>query len=226
MSEHNSKKPKYIAIEGNIGAGKTSLCNLLAKDWGCHLVLEQFTDNPFLPLFYDNPERYAFQVELFFMTERYKQLQEQFANQNLFNQQTVADYFFLKTLLFAKKNLLNEEYRLFHQLFQTLNTHAPTPDLLVYLHRPVAALQKNIQKRGRLMENQIEDSYLDKVQAAYFEYFKMDSDFPVLVINLEDKDFVGQPTIYQEVKLLIEQAPTEKKVHYSANSLFANKEYM
>lgn len=216
MIEYKSKIPKYIAIEGNIGAGKTSLCQLLAKDWGCHLVLEQFTDNPFLPLFYENPERYAFQVELFFMTERYKQLQEQFANQNLFTQQTIADYFFLKTLLFAKKNLFDVEYRLFHQLFQTLNTHAPTPDLLVYLHRPIPALQKNIKKRGRQMETQIENSYLEKVQAAYFEYFKMAPEFPVLVIDLEDKDFVSQPAIYQELKQLIERAPLEKKVHYSS----------
>jgi len=219
------KVPKYIAIEGNIGAGKTSLCRLLAKDWGCHLVLEQFTDNPFLPLFYKNPERYAFQVELFFMTERYKQMQEQFTTQNIFHQQTIADYFFLKTLLFAKNNLFDEEYRLFHQLFQTLNNHAPTPDLLVYLHRPVPALQANIKKRGRSMENHIENEYLGKVQVAYFDYFKNAKEFPILVLNLEDKDFVNDPAIYQQVKRLIEKAPIEKKVHYCPTDLLVHTDY-
>lgn len=220
-----SKIPKYIAIEGNIGAGKTSLSHLLATDWDCRLVLEQFTDNPFLPLFYKNPERYAFQVELFFMTERYKQLQEQFANQNLFNQQIIGDYFFLKTLLFAKKNLFAEEYRLFHQLFQTLNSHAPTPDILVYLHRPVSALQKNILKRGRSMENTIEDSYLEKLQSAYFDYFKTAAEFPILVLNLSDIDFINNPVVYNRIKQLILETPTEKKVHYSPTNLFANIEY-
>ena len=217
--------PTYIAIEGNIGAGKTSLCHLLAKDWHCHLVLEQFTDNPFLPLFYNNPARYAFQVELFFMTERYKQLQEQFANQQLFNQKSIADYFFLKTLLFAKKNLEGAEYRLFHQLFQTLNHHAPTPDLLVYLHRPITALQENIQKRGRSMEHHIEDKYLEKVQAAYFDFFKSPCDFPILVVDLQDKDFVDNSQNYLLLKQLILHAPKEKKVHYHSTDLFATTEY-
>ncbi len=220
------KVPKYIAIEGNIGVGKTSLCRLLAKDWKCHLVLEQFTDNPFLPLFYKYPERYAFQVELFFMTERYKQMQAQFMTQNIFHQQTIADYFFLKTLLFAKNNLFDEEYRLFHQLFLTLNNHAPSPDLLVYLHRPIPALKTNIRKRGRAMENQIENEYLEKVQAAYFEYFKNATDFPILILDLEDKDFVNNLSIYEQVKQLIEQAPTEKKVHYYAANLLVQKDYM
>ena len=116
---------QFIAIEGNIGTGKTTLSNLLAEEYGCRLILEQFTDNPFLPLFYDNPERYAFPVELFFMTERHKQLQEELAQTNLFQESIIADYFFIKTLLFAKNNLKEEEYRLFQRLFQVLNSTFP-----------------------------------------------------------------------------------------------------
>jgi len=209
---HN--KHKYIAIEGNIGAGKTTLSQMLAKDWDCRLVLEQFTDNPFLPLFYENPERYAFQVELFFMTERYKQLQAQFTNQDLFQQNTIADYFFLKTLLFAKKNLLNEEYRLFQSLFHTLNARFPKPDLLVYLHRPISALQTYIQQRGRPMEQQIEVAYLEKVQAAYFEYFKTPPICPILVLDIKEVNFVLNQNAYQQINQLIENAPIEYKVHY------------
>jgi len=207
-------KHKYIAIEGNIGAGKTTLSQMLASDWDYRLVLEQFTDNPFLPLFYENPERYAFQVELFFMTERYKQLQAQFANQDIFQQNTIADYFFLKTLLFAKKNLFKEEYRLFQSLFQTLNARFPKPDLLVYLHRPISALQDFIQQRGRSMEQQIETAYLEKVQAAYFEYFKTPPDCPILVLDIQAISFVEQENTYQQIKEILENAPKEHKVHY------------
>ncbi len=209
-----SKKYNYIAIEGNIGAGKTTLCEMLAKDWSYDLVLEQFTDNPFLPLFYENPERYAFQVELFFMTERYKQLQDHFANRNLFQQHTIADYFFLKTLLFAKKNLLNEENRLFTNLFKTLNKGLPTPDLLVYLHRPVSELQQYIHQRGRTMEQEIANSYLEKVQSAYFDFIKSDPDLPILVLDIEGINFVENKTIYQKIKKLLENPPELNKVNY------------
>ena len=207
-------KHKYIAIEGNIGAGKTTLSRMLAKDWDYRLVLEQFTDNPFLPLFYKNPERYAFQVELFFMTERYKQLQAQFANQDIFQQNTIADYFFLKTRLFAKKNLLDKEYRLFQSLFQMLHAPFPKPDLLVYLHRPITALQAFIQQRGRPMEQQIALAYLEKVQAAYFDFFKSPPDCPILVLDIQAIDFVEQESLYQQIRQMIENAPTVHKVHY------------
>lgn len=204
---------QYIAIEGNIGAGKTTLSELLAKDYNYRLILEQFTDNPFLPLFYENPERYAFQVELFFMTERYKQLQEFYASQDLFQQNTIADYFFLKTLLFANSNLLEEENRLFKQLFHTLNARFPNPDILIYLHRPVEELQLYIDQRGRSMENAIESAYLEKVQNAYFSFFKTQPDFPVLVLDLEDVDFVKTPCAYDKIAGLL-QKNYEAKVHF------------
>ena len=186
---------------------------MLAHHLDYRLILEQFTDNPFLPLFYDNPERYAFQVELFFMTERYKQLIEYYASQNLFQQNTIADYFFLKTLLFANSNLLADEKRLFHQLFHTLNARFPDPDLLVYLHRPIPELKSFIHKRGRTMENTIKEDYLEKVQSAYFSFFKTQPDFPVLVLDLEGIDFVQQDEVYQQIIQLLAQ-PFEKKVHF------------
>ncbi len=204
---------QYIAIEGNIGAGKTTLSQLLAKDFNYRLILEQFTDNPFLPLFYKNPDRYAFQVELFFMTERYKQLQEFYASQDLFQQQTIADYFFLKTLLFANNNLLEEENRLFQQLFHTLNARFPNPDLLIYLHRPVEELLEYIAQRGRKMETPIGKEYLEKVQHAYFDFFKNAPNFPILVLNMEGVNFLENPEKYQRIIALVRK-DYKKKVHF------------
>ena len=140
------KKYNFIAVEGNIGAGKTSFCNRIADDFNCQIILESFEDNPFLPQFYQNPERYAFPVELFFMTERHKQLQAGLLEPELFKDGTIADYFFLKTLLFAKNNLSDEEHRLFSRVFKVLNASFPKPDLLVYLHRSVENLLVNIDR--------------------------------------------------------------------------------
>jgi deoxyguanosine kinase len=179
----------FIAIEGNIGAGKTTLCHQLAEKFGCSLVLEQFTDNPFLPPFYEQPERYAFPVELFFMTERHKQLLEHFSQPDLFRSFTVADYFFVKTLLFAKNNLSEEEFRLFQRLFGVLNATFPKPDLLLYLHRPVEVLLKQIKKRGRNIEQNISPVYLAEIQEAYLDYLKTETETPVLILELGDADF-------------------------------------
>ena len=171
----------FIAIEGNIGAGKTTLCKMLEDDFDCRLILEQFTDNPFLPEFYKNPDRYAFPVELFFMTERHKQLQESLSQRELFPKLVVSDYFFIKTLLFAKNNLNNEEYRLFQRLFHTLNASFSKPDLLVFLHRTVPDLLSNIQKRGRDIEKNIRPDYLKSLQEAYFNFFKLEKDLPIQI---------------------------------------------
>lgn len=204
---------QFIAIEGNIGAGKTTLSRMLADDLGCRLILEQFSDNPFLPFFYENPERYAFTVELFFMTERHKQLQEELAQSSLFQQHTIADYFFLKTLLFAKNNLPDEEYRLFQRLFYILNANFPKPDLLVYLHRSVDHLISNIKKRGRDFEQDISPDYLHQIQQAYFDFFKTESAFPVLVVELEEADFVANPAYYQQLQSLLYQS-YDSGIHY------------
>ena len=138
----------YISIEGNIGAGKTTLATLLSEQFNCKLILEQFTDNPFLPYFYNDPERYAFPLELFFMTERYKQMQLMLPQQELFRDLTLSDYFFTKTLLFARNNLKDEEFRMFQKMFHTLSASFPKPEMILYLHRNLNSLMDNIQKRG------------------------------------------------------------------------------
>ena len=149
----------YVVIEGNIGVGKTTFCRKLQEKYDARLILEQFSDNPFLPYFYENPERHAFSVELFFMTERHRQLQEELIQGNLFNQQIISDYIFIKTLLFAKNNLNEEEYRLFNRLFHVLNAHFKRPDLVVYLHRPISSLMTQIKKRGRTYEMEMSTMY-------------------------------------------------------------------
>jgi deoxyadenosine/deoxycytidine kinase len=182
----------YLVIEGNIGAGKTTLCRMLADRYQRRLVLEAFADNPFLPYFYENPERYAFPVELFFMTERHKQLQQDISQTQLFSEGIVADYFFGKTLLFAGTNLADEEFRLFQRLYRILNGNVPRPDLLVYLHRPVEALLTNIRKRGRDYEQDITPDYLTKIQNAYLDYFRSALGFPILILELGASDFLTE----------------------------------
>ena len=196
----------FIAIEGNIGAGKTTFCELLSRDFDCKLILEQFTDNPFLPLFYDQPERYAFPVELFFMTERHKQLQAAFSSgADLFTPLSIADYFFLKTLLFAKNNLIDEEFRLFQRLFEVLNTTFPKPDIIVYLHRSVEDVMRNIKKRGRNFETDISAEYLTGIQNVYFEYFRTETDLPILIIDVEGIDYLTDQTAYQKLVAFLNQ---------------------
>jgi len=204
MSEQE-KLPSYLAIEGNIGAGKTTLAQKLADDFGARLILEQFTDNPFLPLFYEHPERYGFSVELFFMTERHKQLQQDLAQQDLFQENLVADYFFIKTLLFAKNNLTGEEYRLFQRLFTILNGSFPKPDVLLYLHRPVHQLLRQIEHRGRSIESDITAEYLSGIQRSYFEYFRTERTFPVLILDLKDADFFSHQATYKAIIRLLQQ---------------------
>ena len=204
---------KHIAIEGNIGTGKTTLCNMIQKDFNCRLILEQFADNPFLPFFYKNQERYAFPVELFFMTERHKQLQEQLAQTNLFQQLILTDYFFIKTLLFAKNNLNSEEYRLFQRLFNILNTSFPKPELIVFLHRSVDKLLELIKKRGRSYEQEIAPSYLLEIQNTYFEYFRTEQSIPILIIDVEKLNFQNNEKHY---KLILDamQSKYQPGIHH------------
>lgn len=193
---------KYISIEGNIGAGKTSFCRMLAEEYSCKLILEQFNDNPFLPLFYKEPERYAFTLELFFMTERFKQMQSA-QSPDLFQQILISDYFFTKTLLFAKKNLIEEEYKLFQQLYNVLTKSLPQPELLVYFHRNTDILKQNIIKRNRSYEQNITEEYLLNIQHSYFEYFRGILSFPILIIDLNTIDFVENRKQYEELKKLL-----------------------
>ena len=193
----------FISIEGNIGSGKTTFCKKLAAEYNCQLILEEFDDNPFLPLFYKDQERWAFTVELFFMTERYKQLQEKLVSRDMFVDFTLTDYAFIKTLLFARQNLVETEFKMFQQLFTTLNQSFPQPDLLVYFHRSVNHLQANIRRRGRPYEKDITDEYLTKVQNSYFDYFRNILSFPILIIDLNTIDFEENDRNYQEVKMLL-----------------------
>ena len=203
----------YIVIEGNIGVGKTTFCRKLQEKYDARLILEQFSENPFLPFFYENPERHAFSVELFFMTERHRQLQEELIQGDLFNQQIISDYIFIKTLLFAKNNLNEEEYRLFNRLFHVLNAHFKKPDLVVYLHRPVPNLLHQIKKRGRSFEMEINATYLENIQTAYFDFFKMDPEYPILVVGIDDLDFEKDNNAFELLnKLLLQNY--EPKVHY------------
>jgi deoxyadenosine/deoxycytidine kinase len=204
----------FLVVEGNIGAGKTSLSRRLAADFDAKLILEEFSDNPFLPLFYQNPERYAFPVELFFMTERHKQLQELLIERDLFKNYSISDYIFFKTILFAGQNLQGDEFRLFQRLFHTLNASFPKPDLLLYLHRPVEELLVQIKRRNRSYELGIKADYLQKIQSAYFQFFQTHADqFPIVILDLEGRDFVHQPKDYQWIQdLLQEQYPVG--LHY------------
>ncbi|MFN2394049.1 MAG: deoxynucleoside kinase [Bacteroidales bacterium] len=187
----------YIAIEGNIGAGKTSLATQIAGDFNGRLILEQFDDNPFLAKFYDNPERYAFPLELSFLAERYQQLRTELANQELFHDFTISDYFLNKSVIFARKTLTEDEYQLFFKLFNIMNANLPRPELLVHLYVNTKRLQSNIQMRGRSYEQKIQDEYLEKIQSSYFEYLKQQSKLRILVLDINALDFVKNSSDFQ-----------------------------
>tara|TARA_Y100000385_G_C13103968_1_gene646260 strand:+ start:4638 stop:5288 length:651 start_codon:yes stop_codon:yes gene_type:complete len=193
----------FICIEGNIGAGKTSFCHLLQKEYSCSLVLEEFDQNPFLPYFYQDKDRYAFPVELFFLTERYKQLENTLLKPDLFASFTAADYFFTKSLLFAQNNLVPSEFRLFQKMFKALEPSFPNPEILVYFHRDVDILTDHIQKRGRDYEKFIKREYLLEIQNTYFDYFRNIVSFPVLIIDLNKIDFLDDQRNYEAVKHII-----------------------
>jgi len=180
----------FITIEGNIGAGKTTLSHLLARHFNARLVLEGFADNPFLPKFYENPKLYAFPLELFFMAERYKQLKDLIQQKDLFQNITISDYLFTKCLLFAKVNLPEDEFRLYQRLFEIIHQQLLQPDLLIYLHTPVSHLQKNIKKRNRPYEQNIPDEYLFNLQQTYTHYIK-DHNIKTLFIDASNADFIG-----------------------------------
>jgi len=188
---------RYITIEGNIGAGKTSLAKMLAKDFNGKLILEQFADNPFLPHFYKNPKQYAFPLELFFLAERYQQLAEAAASPDLFHSLLVTDYLFAKSYLFASINLEEEEMKLFKRLGMIMQSSLPEPELLVYLHSPVKRLMENISNRGRSYEKDISAAYLQRIQNSYFDFFKTQPQLRIAVIDVSKIDFVNQQKDYE-----------------------------
>lgn len=179
----------FITIEGNIGAGKTTLATQLSEHYKARLILEEFADNPFLPKFYANPQQYAFPLELFFMAERYKQLQELLAQKNMFQQILISDYLFTKSLLFAKVTLSEDEYKLYQRLFDIIQQQLIQPQILIYLHAPVKKLQENIKKRQRSYEQNIPDEYLQNIQETYLQYIRQQN-LPVLFIDASNADFI------------------------------------
>ncbi|HEY4291095.1 MAG TPA: deoxynucleoside kinase [Puia sp.] len=183
-------KYHFITIEGNIGAGKTTLAHMLARHFNARLILEQFADNPFLPKFYENPAQYAFPLELFFMAERYKQLKELVHTADLFQSVTISDYLFTKCLLFARVNLPDQEFLLYQKLFDIIHAQMIQPDILIYLHAPVDKLQSNIRKRNRSYEQSISDEYLYDIQETYTHYIRQHN-IRTLFVDVSNADFLG-----------------------------------
>ena len=193
----------YISIEGNIGAGKTTLATRMSQQFSTRLILEQFEDNSFLPKFYEDPSRYAFPLELSFLADRFQQLKTQLAAQDLFHPVTIADYFILKSLIFAKKTLNGEEFTLYSRLFSIIENALPKPDLLVYLYLDISRLQSNIRMRGRVYEQKIEDDYLQKIQEGYLDYIKQQQGLRVLLIDTNKLDFVARQEDYDHLITII-----------------------
>ena len=198
-----SLNKKYLVVEGNIGSGKSSLARLIHQQFDTRLVLEVFEDNPFLPRFYNDRARYAFTLELSFMAERFNQLKQEFDTGDLFYPTTISDYHFLKSLIFAGCTLADDEYRLYRQIFDIIYDMTPKPDLYLYLHRPVEVLLKQITQRGREYEKSIDADYLLSIQSGYFQFFKEHPELSVLLLDVDDMDYVNDKSVYNKMVELI-----------------------
>ena len=186
----------FLVIEGNIGAGKTTFAKMLAEEFDSKLILERFAENPFLPKFYNDPEKYSFPLELSFLAERYGQLNKELTNRDLFHQHTIADYYFMKSLIFAQNTLAQDEYNLYRNFFDIIYERLPKPDLFVYLHLPEDRLILQIKERGRDYEQSITSDYLKKIREGYFTFFSQQNDFPVLIVDTSGIDFVAHKEHY------------------------------
>jgi deoxyadenosine/deoxycytidine kinase len=193
----------YLVIEGNIGAGKTTLAQMISKKYQAKLVLEQFADNPFLPKFYKNQDQYSFPLEMAFLAERYNQLNRELSHFDLFSAFTISDYYFMKSLIFAQNTLQPDEYNLYRQFFTIIYDKMPKPDLYVYLHKDSELLLKNIALRGREYETFITKDYLEKITQGYFSYFRQQNDIPILIIDTNGIDFVNKPEDFEKILLPI-----------------------
>jgi deoxyadenosine/deoxycytidine kinase len=189
---------KFITVEGNIGAGKTTLSLMLQEKLEANLILEEFADNPFLPKFYINKDKYSFPLELSFLAERYKQLKELLNTRDLFNQYLISDYLFIKSKLFARVNLYEDEYKLYETLFDIIYPNLPEPDLVIYLHAPLSKLKKNITHRDREYEKNIKDDYLIDLQNAYLQLIKSNK-FRSLIIDTSQVDFLNNPSHFEQL---------------------------
>lgn len=203
---------RYIAVEGNIGAGKTTLATMLAGHYDARLVLEEFADNTFLPKFYAEPDRYAFPLELSFLADRYKQLKALLTMPDMFGRAVISDYTFFKSKLFARVNLKDEEYDLFQTMFDIIDPQLAPPDVLIYLNAPIPKLQQNIKNRGREYEQSIPDTYLDKVQDVYQQFLKQDY-CKTLVIDMTKVDFLHNKEHFTQLTDFLEE-PCDFKVRH------------
>ena len=200
----------YVAFEGNIGAGKTTLATKIAEDFNAKSVLERFADNPFLPKFYEDQTRNAFPLEMSFLADRYKQLSDDLSQFDLFKDFVVADYHIFKSLIFAKITLADDEYRLYSNLFHIIYKEMPKPDLYVYLYQNSDRLLQNIKKRGRSYEQEIQAEYLDKINTGYLDYIKSQTDLNILIIDVSDRDFVKNHEDYLFILNEIQNKITSK----------------
>lgn len=196
---------KYIAIEGNIGAGKTTLAQLLSEVYNGKLILEEFEENPYLPKFYSNPEKYALQLETSFLLDRYKQLNTILSEPNIFNDFVIADYMLSKSLLFSKVNLNTGDYKLYSTFFDIIQKKLPKPEIIFYLHADTDQLKKNIQKRGRSYEQNINRYYLGKIERIYFEYFKQNAQLKVVIIDVTNIDWISNMYAYESLLNVFEK---------------------
>jgi len=202
-----SEKYNYIAIEGNIGAGKTTLASKIAEDFNAKIILERFADNPFLPKFYEDNERYAFPLEMSFLADRYQQLSDDLAQFDLFKNFIVSDYYIFKSLIFAQVTLQKEEYFLYRKMFDIMYKEISKPDLYIYLYQNTPRLLENIKKRGRDYEQNIAPEYLDKIHKGYATFINTEENLNTLIIDVSDKDFLSNSTDYKEIIELIKNTP-------------------
>lgn len=204
----------YIVIEGNIGAGKTTLASRIAKEFNAKLILERFADNPFLPKFYEDPARFSFPLELSFLADRYRQLKEEIVGPDLFSSFTVADYYFMKSLVFASSTLEKDEYNLYRQIFYIIYGSLPKPDLYVYLHVSPDRLLQNIAGRGREYEKSITAEYLAGIQESYFTFFSQNPENRYLILDINNLDFVSREEDYEKIKQAIFFSETQTGLNF------------
>lgn len=193
------KNFNYIAVEGNIGAGKTSLSTMIAQDFNAKIILERFKDNPFLPKFYEDKHRYAFPLEMSFLADRYQQLSDDLAQYDLFKDFVVSDYDVFKSLIFAKITLQEDEYLLYHKLFSIIYKELVKPDLYIYLYQNTERLLENIKSRGRDYEQNIQPDYLVEINKSYLAFIKSQVGMKVKVIDISEKDFVKNRKDYLDI---------------------------
>lgn len=205
---------KYIVVEGPIGVGKSSLTRILAEDFGARALLDEPDANPFLPAFYENPEQFAFQTQLYFLLSRYQQ-QKKLQQQDLFDQKVVCDYLFAKDLLFAQLNLTEEEYQLYLQIYRLLDQKMPKPDAVIFLQANTDVLLKRIKKRDKDYESGIDADYVERVSQLYSQFFFQYNDCPLLVVNVSDSDFIKEKRDYDMLKdELLHLVQSGKSKHY------------